>query len=118
MHVFVSVCQYLSITFNACQHVLIPVYACQCLLVTVNTCQHLSMTVYTCHAYQHTYIYICLISTNIQLLWQGRGALQDIDQMALFKPLCKYTATVTSVRDIAPTLRHAIQVAQSGTPGK
>ena len=38
--------------------------------------------------------------------------------MALFKPLCKYTATVTSVRDIAPTLRHAIQVAQSGTPGK
>ena len=56
--------------------------------------------------------------TNIQLLWQGRGALQDIDQMALFKPLCKYTATVTSVRDIAPTLRHAIKVAQSGTPGK
>ena len=26
---------------------------------------------------------------------QGRGALQDIDQMSLFKPLCKYCATVT-----------------------
>jgi len=48
---------------------------------------------------------------------KGRGALQDIDQMSLFKPLCKYTATVTCVRDIAPTLREAIKQAQSGTPG-
>jgi len=37
--------------------------------------------------------------------------------MSLFKPLCKFTATVTCVRDIAPTLRQAIKVAQSGTPG-
>ena len=51
------------------------------------------------------------------LFLQGRGALQDIDQMSLFKPLCKYCATVTKVRDIAPTLRKALQVAQSGTPG-
>ena len=48
---------------------------------------------------------------------QGRGALQDIDQMALFKPLCKLCATVSHVRDIVPTLRKALQVAQSGTPG-
>ena len=47
----------------------------------------------------------------------GRGALQDIDQMSLFKPLCKFTATVTRVRDIVPTLQEAIKVAQSGTPG-
>jgi len=38
--------------------------------------------------------------------------------MSLFKPLCKYTATVTCVRDIVPTLREAIKQAQSGTPGK
>lgn len=50
-------------------------------------------------------------------LLKGRGALQDIDQMSLFKPLCKYCATVTKVRDIAPTLRKALHVAQSGTPG-
>ncbi|XP_060559739.1 2-hydroxyacyl-CoA lyase 2-like [Ruditapes philippinarum] len=50
-------------------------------------------------------------------LLKGRGALQDIDQMSLFKPLCKYCATVTKVRDIAPTLRKALQMAQSGTPG-
>lgn len=48
---------------------------------------------------------------------KGRGALQDIDQMSLFKSLCKFTATVTTVRDIVPTLRTALQQAQSGTPG-
>ncbi|XP_064479503.1 2-hydroxyacyl-CoA lyase 2-like [Ornithodoros turicata] len=48
---------------------------------------------------------------------QGRGALQDIDQLSLFSSLCKYTATVKTVRDIIPTLRKAIQVAQSDTPG-
>ncbi|XP_076030219.1 2-hydroxyacyl-CoA lyase 2-like [Oratosquilla oratoria] len=48
---------------------------------------------------------------------KGRGALQDIDQMSLFKPLCKYCATVTAVRDIIPVMRRALQEAQSGTPG-
>ncbi|XP_065582402.1 2-hydroxyacyl-CoA lyase 2-like [Artemia franciscana] len=48
---------------------------------------------------------------------KGRGALQDIDQIGLFKSLCKFSATVDTVRDIAPILRTAIQIAQSGTPG-
>ena len=47
----------------------------------------------------------------------GRGALQDIDQMSLFKPLCKFVATVKRVADIVPTLKRAMQEAQSGTPG-
>eukprot|EP00048_Salpingoeca_helianthica_P023601 m.25460 g.25460 ORF g.25460 m.25460 type:complete len:617 (-) comp8861_c1_seq1:30-1880(-) len=50
-------------------------------------------------------------------LLKGRGALQDIDQMALFKPICKWCATITRVRDIIPTLRKAFQIAQEGTPG-
>jgi len=50
-------------------------------------------------------------------LLKNRGALQDIDQMALFKSLCKYTATIRYVRDIPNVLRHAIHAAQSGTPG-
>jgi hypothetical protein len=49
---------------------------------------------------------------------QGRGALQDIDQMSLFKPLCKYCASVTKIRDIVPTLKKALHEAQSGTPGR
>ncbi|KAK2566212.1 2-hydroxyacyl-CoA lyase 2 [Acropora cervicornis] len=53
------------------------------------------------------------------LLLGGAAAtlLKDIDQMSLFKPLCKYCATVTRVADIVPILRKAIQAAQSGTPG-
>lgn len=50
-------------------------------------------------------------------LLKGRGALQDIDQMSLFKSLCKYTATIRYVKDIPSILRNAIQIAQSGTPG-
>jgi thiamine pyrophosphate-dependent acetolactate synthase large subunit-like protein len=49
---------------------------------------------------------------------KGRGALQDIDQMSLFRSVCKYCVSVTSVRDIVPSLKYAIQEAQSGTPGK
>ncbi|XP_025905901.1 acetolactate synthase-like protein [Nothoprocta perdicaria] len=47
----------------------------------------------------------------------GRGALQEMDQLALLKTLCKRRATVRAVRDIVPALREAIAAAQSGTPG-
>uniref|UniRef100_A0A2C9LFX1 2-hydroxyacyl-CoA lyase 2 n=1 Tax=Biomphalaria glabrata TaxID=6526 RepID=A0A2C9LFX1_BIOGL len=60
---------------------------------------------------------VLLIGGAAATLLKGRGALQDIDQISLFKPLCKFCATVTSVRDIVPTLRKALQIAQSGTPG-
>lgn len=49
---------------------------------------------------------------------QGRGALQDIDQLSLFRTLCKACVSVRTVRDIVPALRQAIATAQSGTPGK
>lgn len=38
--------------------------------------------------------------------------------MSLFRPLCKFCASVRRVRDIVPTLRTAIAAAQSGTPGR
>ncbi|KAK0399260.1 hypothetical protein QR680_002965 [Steinernema hermaphroditum] len=60
---------------------------------------------------------ILLIGGAAPSLLKDRGALQDIDQMVLFRPLCKYTARVTRLRDIVPTLRAAIQAAKSGTPG-
>lgn len=50
-------------------------------------------------------------------LMKGRGSLQDIDQISLFKPICKFTASIERVRDIVPTLRKAICIAQSGIPG-
>lgn len=60
---------------------------------------------------------ILLLGGAAANLLKGRGALQDIDQMSLFKSLCKYTATIRYVRDIPIVLRKAIQIAQSGTPG-
>ena len=48
---------------------------------------------------------------------QGRGALQDIDQMALFKPHVKWAKAVTRVRDLAPVLGKAFHMARSGVPG-
>lgn len=50
-------------------------------------------------------------------LLKGRGALQDIDQLALFEPHVKWATTVSRVRDLEPTLRRAFHVALAGVPG-
>uniref|UniRef100_A0A8C6SSS2 2-hydroxyacyl-CoA lyase 2 n=1 Tax=Neogobius melanostomus TaxID=47308 RepID=A0A8C6SSS2_9GOBI len=60
---------------------------------------------------------LLLIGGAAGTLLQGRGALQDIDQMSLFKPLCKFCASVRTVREIVPTVRKALAIAQSATPG-
>nr|XP_056703777.1 2-hydroxyacyl-CoA lyase 2 [Euleptes europaea] len=60
---------------------------------------------------------VLLIGGAAATLQKGRGALQDIDQLSLFKPLCKFCATVKTVREIVPVLRKAIAVAQCDTPG-
>ncbi|KAK7084954.1 hypothetical protein SK128_003302 [Halocaridina rubra] len=60
---------------------------------------------------------VLLIGGAAASILKGRGALQDIDQMSLFKPLCKYCATVISIRDIVPVVCRALKEAQSGTPG-
>lgn len=76
---------------------------------------------------------------------QGRGSLQDIDQLSVLRPIVKcvacavvlhrvvvdhgqsltmdvwaggrYAASCSNVRDIVPTLRKAFQEAASGVPG-
>ena len=48
---------------------------------------------------------------------QGRGALQDIDQMALIKPHVKWTRAVKRMRDLAPAIQEAFRQAQTGVPG-
>jgi len=60
---------------------------------------------------------VLLLGGAAATLLKGQGALQDIDQMSLFKSVCKWRSSVKAVRDIAPTLRKAIQIARSGTPG-
>jgi acetolactate synthase-1/2/3 large subunit len=49
-------------------------------------------------------------------LLKGKGALQDIDQMALFAPHVKWSASVSRVRDIVPALERAFLEARTGVP--
>lgn len=48
---------------------------------------------------------------------KGRGALQDIDQMALIKPHVKWAKAVRTVKDLAPSIARAFEVAKRGVPG-
>lgn len=50
-------------------------------------------------------------------LLKGRGALQDIDQMALIRPHVKWAASARAVRELAPLLERAFLEASSGAPG-
>jgi thiamine pyrophosphate-dependent acetolactate synthase large subunit-like protein len=60
---------------------------------------------------------IVLIGGAAPTVLQGRGALQDIDQMALLRPHVKWAHSVRRVRDIVPVLEQAFRTAQEGVPG-
>ncbi len=50
-------------------------------------------------------------------LLKGRGALQDIDQLALMKPIVKWATTVKTVPALQHAVERAIAVATEGVPG-
>lgn len=60
---------------------------------------------------------VILLGGATATVLKGRGALQDIDQMALIEPHVKWAAACSRVRDLVPTLEQAFAVAQEGVPG-
>ena len=60
---------------------------------------------------------VVLLGGAAATVLKGRGALQDIDQLALFRPHVKWAKAVRRVRDLAPALRRALRIARSGVPG-
>ncbi|MFT3927909.1 MAG: thiamine pyrophosphate-binding protein [Myxococcales bacterium] len=48
---------------------------------------------------------------------RNRGALQDIDQLSLFRPHVKWAVSITRLKDVVPTLEKAFKVALDGIPG-
>jgi len=60
---------------------------------------------------------VVLLGGAAATLLKGRGALQDIDQMALIQPHVKWAASAAAVRDLVPMLEKAFAVARSGVPG-
>lgn len=60
---------------------------------------------------------VVLISGAAPTALQGRGALQDIDQMAVIRPHVKWAARVRRVKNLIPALETAFRIAQEGIPG-
>lgn len=60
---------------------------------------------------------LVLLGGATATLLRDRGALQDIDQMALVRPHVKRAVRVGRVRDLAPTLERAFRVSREGVPG-
>ncbi|EJD74363.1 thiamine pyrophosphate enzyme [Loa loa] len=60
---------------------------------------------------------VLIIAGAAPVLSKNRGALQDIDQISLMRPLCKHVARITRIKDIVMALKKAMHIAQSGTPG-
>jgi acetolactate synthase-1/2/3 large subunit len=60
---------------------------------------------------------LVLVGGATATLLRGRGALQDIDQMALVRPHVKKATAARRVADLAPALDEAFGVAAAGVPG-
>src|SRR5687768_15762430 len=48
---------------------------------------------------------------------KGRGSLQDIDQLALMKPITKWATTVKTRATLGKAVERALEEARSGVPG-
>lgn len=48
---------------------------------------------------------------------RGRGSLQDIDQLAIMRPITKWATSVKALASLEATVERAFDVAVSGTPG-
>jgi len=60
---------------------------------------------------------VILLGGAAATMLKGRGALQDIDQMALLRPHVKWAAAARRVAELPGLLEQAFREAQSGVPG-
>lgn len=60
---------------------------------------------------------LLLLGGATATLLRGRGALQDIDQLALLRPATKWATRVTTVPALRPAIAEAIRVATDAVPG-
>jgi thiamine pyrophosphate-dependent acetolactate synthase large subunit-like protein len=60
---------------------------------------------------------LILLAGSAPTVLKNRGALQDIDQLALIKSIAKMNVTIRRNCDVVPVMEHAFQVSQSGVPG-
>ncbi len=59
---------------------------------------------------------LCL-TTDTPVREEGRGVLTELDQVALFRPVTKWTTKVKTAPGLPDALRRALRLATSGRPG-
>jgi len=60
---------------------------------------------------------LILLGGAVATILKNRGALQDIEQIELYKTITKWVVTIEQDCDIIPILEEAFEVAASGVPG-
>src|SRR5579863_10401625 len=60
---------------------------------------------------------IVCITGNVSSKVLGTDAFQEVDITGITLPVTKHNFLVNKTEDIAPTIRHAFQIARSGRPG-
>ena len=60
---------------------------------------------------------LILLGGAAPTILKGRGALQDIEQIKLFKTLVKWATKIKRYSDIIPVIEEAFDIAKSGIPG-
>ncbi|MBX2902820.1 MAG: thiamine pyrophosphate-binding protein [Chitinophagales bacterium] len=60
---------------------------------------------------------LILLGGAAATILKGRGSLQDINQLSVMKAVCKWSTTISKVKDIVPTIEEAFRRAQTGVPG-
>ena len=57
------------------------------------------------------------ITANVGTSLLGKDSFQEVDIAGVAMPITKYSTIVKDVRELAPTIRRAFQIAASGRPG-
>ena len=57
------------------------------------------------------------ITANVATGLLGRDSFQEVDIAGVVMPITKYSMIVKDIHDLAPTIRRAFTIAQSGRPG-
>ena len=57
------------------------------------------------------------ITANVAVPLLGKDSFQEIDIAGVTMPITKYSFIVKNIKDLAPTIRRAFQIAQTGRPG-
>ncbi|MBP1716091.1 MAG: acetolactate synthase, large subunit, partial [Deltaproteobacteria bacterium] len=60
---------------------------------------------------------VLALTSEIRSDWRGRGCMQEVDQLSIFRPITKFSYRVDVVSRIPEIMKRAFRVATSGKPG-